>query len=103
MIKLVLVVMLHGDVPERSLVSIGRNLRDTLESIPGVLSADVGGDREELLEVIVDPVALESYNLNYADLISYVSRNNRLVAAGALDSGDGRFAVKVRRHANTKE
>ncbi|MBT5485119.1 MAG: efflux RND transporter permease subunit [Gammaproteobacteria bacterium] len=91
----VLVVMLHGDVPERSLVSIGRNLRDTLESIPGVLSADVGGDREELLEVIVDPVALESYNLNYADLISYVSRNNRLVAAGALDSGEGRFAVKV--------
>lgn len=91
----VLVVMLHGDVPERSLVSLGRNLRDTLESIPGVLSADIGGDREELLEVIVDPVALESYNLNYADLISYVSRNNRLVAAGALDSGEGRFAVKV--------
>jgi len=91
----ILVVQLHGDVPERSLVTIGRSLRDTLESIPGVLSADVGGDREELLEVIVDPVALESYNLNYFDLINNVSRNNRLVAAGALDSGEGRFAVKV--------
>lgn len=91
----ILVVQLHGDVPERSLVTIGRNLRDTLESIPGVLSADVGGDREELLEVIVDPVALESYNLNYIDLINNVSRNNRLVAAGALDSGEGRFSVKV--------
>lgn len=91
----VLVVMLHGDVPERALVTLGRNLRDTVEGIPGVLSADIGGDREELLEVIVDPVALESYNINYADLISYVSRNNRLVAAGALDSGEGRFAVKV--------
>ena len=53
----VITVMLHGDVPERSLVTLGRNLRDTLEGIPGVLSADVGGDREELLEVIVDPVA----------------------------------------------
>jgi multidrug efflux pump len=91
----VLVVMLHGDVPERALVTLGRALRDDLEGIPGVLSADIGGDREELLEVIVDPVALESYNINYADLISYVSRNNRLVAAGALDSGEGRFAVKV--------
>jgi len=91
----ILTVMLHGDVPERALVSIGRRLRDEIEAIPGVLSADIGGDREELLEVIVDPVALESYNLNYADLISYVSRNNRLVAAGALDSGEGRFAVKV--------
>jgi len=91
----VITVMLHGPVPERTLVAIGRQLRDEIESIPGVLSADIGGDREELLEVIVDPVALESYNLNYADLISYVSRNNRLVAAGALDSGEGRFSVKV--------
>ncbi len=91
----VITVMLHGPVPERTLVTIGRQLRDELEAIPGVLSADIGGDREELLEVIVDPVALESYNLNYADLISYVSRNNRLVAAGALDSGQGRFSVKV--------
>ena len=91
----VLVVMLHGDVPERTLVTIARGLRDELEAIPGVLEADIGGDREELLEVIVDPVALESYNLNYETILNSVARNNRLVAAGALDSGNGRFAVKV--------
>ena len=44
------------------------------------LDAEVGGDREELLEIIVDPVALESYNLSYTDLVNYVARNNRLVA-----------------------
>jgi multidrug efflux pump len=91
----VLVVQLHGDVPERTLVSIARNLRDTLEGLPGVLQAEVAGEREELLEIIVDPVALESYNLSYEELFNYVSRNNRLVAAGALDTGQGRFAVKV--------
>ena len=91
----VLVVMLHGNVPERTLVSLARNLRDKLEGVPGVLQAEVAGDREELLEVIVDPVKLESYNLSYEELFNYVSRNNRLVAAGALDSGSGRFAIKV--------
>lgn len=91
----VLVVMLHGDIPERTLVTIGRNLRDRIEGIPGVLDAEIAGDREELLEVIVDPVALESYNLSYTDLINYVNVNNRLVAAGALDTGQGRFSVKV--------
>jgi multidrug efflux pump len=91
----ILVVMLHGDVPERTLVTIGRDLRDKLEGLPGVLDAAVGGDREELLEIIVDPVALESYDLSYSDLINYVSRNNRLVAAGALDTGQGRFSIKV--------
>jgi multidrug efflux pump len=91
----ILVVMLHGDVPERTLVSIGRDLRDKIEGIVGVLDAEIAGDREELLEIIVNPVALESYNLSYTDLINYVGRNNRLVAAGALDTGQGRFAMKV--------
>jgi multidrug efflux pump len=91
----ILVVMLHGDLPERTLVSIARDLEDKIEGITGVLDAEIAGDREELLEIIVNPVALESYNLNYSDLINYVARNNRLVAAGALDTGQGRFSVKV--------
>jgi multidrug efflux pump len=91
----ILVVMLHGDVPERALVAIARELRDAFESLPGVLTAEIAGDREELLEVVVDPAKLESYNLGYEDIFNYVSRNNRLVAAGALDTGQGRFAVKV--------
>jgi multidrug efflux pump len=33
--------------------------------------------------------------VSYEDLFNYVSRNNRLVAAGALDTGQGRFSVKV--------
>ncbi len=91
----VLVVLLHGNVPERTLVTLARDLRDKIEGLPGVLNAEIGGDREELLEVVLDPVKLESYNLNYEQIFSYVSRNNRLVAAGALDDGEGRFAVKV--------
>jgi multidrug efflux pump len=91
----ILVVMLHGDLPERTLVSIARDLEDKIEGITGVLDAEIAGDRDELLEVTVNPVALESYNLNYTDLINYVARNNRLVAAGALDTGQGRFSVKV--------
>jgi multidrug efflux pump len=91
----VLIVNLHGPVPERSLVNIARELQNVLEGLPGVLSAEIAGDREELLEVIIEPERLESYNLSYSELIDYVSRNNRLIAAGALDSGQGRFSVKV--------
>ncbi len=91
----VLVVNLHGDVPERTLIAIARALRDEVESLPGVLDAEIGGDRDELLEVIVDPVALETYQLGYEEILNYVSRNNRLVAAGVLDAGQGRFGVKI--------
>ena len=91
----VLVVTLAGNVPERTLVKLARDLQDELEALPGVLSADIAGDREHLLEVVVDPTKLESYNISPADLINVVTRNNQLIAAGALDTGRGRFSVKV--------
>ena len=91
----VIVVTLYGDVSERVLVSLARGLRDELEGLPGVLEADVAGDREDVLEVLVDPGRLESLNQTPGALLRSVARNNQLVAAGALDTGQGRFSVKV--------
>ncbi|MBL4906034.1 MAG: efflux RND transporter permease subunit, partial [Sneathiella sp.] len=91
----VLVVTLSGDLPTRSLIRIAKDLQDDIESLPGVLAADIGGDREEVLEVIIDPVKLESYQISNSDLISAVQLNNKLVAAGSIDTGKGRFSIKV--------
>ena len=91
----VIVVTLYGDVPERTLVAKARDIRDKLEGLPGVLEVDIAGDREDLLEVIIDPVRLEAYNQSTETLFEFVARNNQLVAAGALDSGHGRFSIKV--------
>jgi len=91
----VLVVVLSGDVPERTLLKLARNLRDELEGLPGVLEAEIAGDRDEVLEIVVDPLRLESYNVSYGQLLETVSRNNQLIAAGALDTGHGKFSIKV--------
>ncbi len=91
----VLVVTLYGDVPERILVGTARNLRDQLESLPGVLEVDIAGDREDLVEVLIDPVRAENYQQSQESLVQFIARNNELVAAGALDTGSGRFAIKV--------
>ncbi len=91
----VLVVSLSGDVPERTLYNHARKLQDRIEALPSVLEARLAGNREELLEVIVDPTKLESYNIGQTELINVVTANNRLVAAGRLDTGKGRFNIKV--------
>ncbi|MGF1561821.1 MAG: efflux RND transporter permease subunit [Geminicoccaceae bacterium] len=91
----VIVVTLSGDVPERALLKTARDLQDRVEGLPNVLEVDIAGDREELLEVIIDPMKLESYGIEEAELLDAVRRNNLLVAAGALDTGEGRFAIKV--------
>lgn len=90
-----IIVALSGHVPERTLYRHARTLQDEIEAIPSVLEARLSGHREELLEVIIDDVRLESYNISQAELITAVTQNNRLVAAGALDTGSGRFNVKV--------
>ena len=75
--------------------SWSRNLRDKIESLPGILEVDIAGDREDLLEIIIDPMHLEDVNQSANELLAMVARNNQLVAAGALDTGQGRFSVKV--------
>jgi multidrug efflux pump len=90
-----LVLNLGGNVPERALTRIAKDLKEKLEGLSGVLEVNLIGTREELMEVVVDPLAMESYGLDQAQIISFVSRNNRLVAAGALHSSEGRFPVKV--------
>ena len=88
-------VSLSGPIPERSLVAIARELQDGVEALPGVLEAVIGGDREALLEVIVDPAVMETYGVQYGELFSLVRNNNMLVAAGAMDTGAGRLVLKV--------
>jgi len=90
-----LVLNLAGNVPERSLTTIAKDLKEKLEAVTGVLEVNLVGTREELMEVVVDPLAMESYGLDQAQIIQFVNRNNRLVAAGALHSSEGRFPVKV--------
>ncbi len=88
-------ITLSGAVPERTLFKHARKLKDELEAIPTVREANLSGQREEMLEVLIDIVRLESYDVTQQELLESLARNNQLVAAGFLDNGDGRFNVKV--------
>ncbi|MBT5458176.1 MAG: efflux RND transporter permease subunit, partial [Rhodospirillaceae bacterium] len=91
----VLVVSLGGDVPERTLLKLARNLQDKIEALTSVLEVKIGGDRDELAEVVIDPMLVESYSLNARQIAENIQLSNQLVAAGTLDTGSGRFAIKV--------
>ncbi|MEZ8647470.1 efflux RND transporter permease subunit [Vibrio splendidus] len=91
----VLSVVLFGTVPERTIVQIARELGDKLESYRQILEVDIAGDRADIVEIIVDPLLMESYSLDQADIYNLIALNNRVVAAGFVDTGYGRFSVKV--------
>ncbi len=91
----ILVVSLSGSVPERTLLRVAKELQDEIESIPAVLEAGLAGHRDEMLEVLIDPLKLEAYNVTADELISVVTRNNQLIAAGEVDAATGAFSVKI--------
>ncbi len=91
----VIVVALSGEVPERTMLKLARDLKDELEGISTVLKVEIAGDRDELVEILVDPVRVESYGLSPVGAVATVQKSNLLVAAGAQDTGLGRFSVKV--------
>src|SRR3546814_15221909 len=54
----VLVVTLSGEVPERDLLRMARDVRDEIKALPDVLDAQLSGEREGLVEVVIDPLRL---------------------------------------------
>ncbi|MGJ8528359.1 efflux RND transporter permease subunit [Maritalea sp.] len=88
-------VAVYGDVPERALSKTARKLKEQLEGIQSVSSVNMSGNRQEVLDVVVDIIKLESYNLTTSQLFDALAKNNLVVPAGTLDTGQGKFAIEV--------
>ncbi len=88
-------VILTGDVPQRTLVLLARSLRDRMETLSSVMEAKIAGDREEVVEIIIDPVKLEGYGLSPSEVYQRVQSNHLLVAAGTIITQAGEYTIKL--------
>ncbi|MCR8726328.1 efflux RND transporter permease subunit [Frigidibacter sp. ROC022] len=91
----ILIVNLSGDVPERTLLRLAKAMQTRLESLDPVLEAGLAGQRDEMLEVVIDPLRLETYNVTAGELLAAVQNNNQLIAAGEVETPGGSFSVKI--------
>jgi multidrug efflux pump len=91
----VVTVLLSGGLPEKKLVSISRDLKDKITQLKNVLKAKVVGDRDEVIEIIIDPLTVNSYSLSLEKIFDLFGRNNQLIAAGSLSNKDGSFSIKI--------
>ena len=58
----VLTVALSGNLPEQAMLNLALNLKSQIEALPTVLEVSLIGDREEVVEIIISPQKIESYN-----------------------------------------
>ena len=91
----ILVISLSGDVPERTLLKLAKEMQRDIESVSSVLEVGLAGHRNEMIEVIIDPLKMEAYNVTAQELLSIVSNNNVLAPLGTIENGAGAFSVKL--------
>jgi multidrug efflux pump len=91
----IIIVNLTGDVPERTMARVIKDLQEEVEGIDSVLEAGIAGNRDEMVEVVIDPLRLESYNVTAGELINVVTNNNLLIAAGEIETANGAFSLKI--------
>jgi multidrug efflux pump len=91
----IIIVNLTGKVPERTMSRLAKDLQTRLEGLEPVLEAGIAGRRDEMVEVVIDPLRLEAYNVTAGELISVVRNNNQLIAAGEVETDQGAFSVKI--------
>ncbi|AEQ50936.1 efflux RND transporter permease subunit [Pelagibacterium halotolerans] len=88
-------VAVYGDVPERELVRRAEELQTALEGIGAVREVTLSGARDEVVEVTIDLMRLEAYNLTANQLFDALARNNLVVPGGTINTGQGSFSVEV--------
>ena len=87
--------LVSDNVSERTLIKLAKDLQDEIETLTDVLSANLRGVPEDLLEAVVEKSKLETYGISMGELYQAISNNNRIIPAGSQDTGKGSFAVNV--------
>jgi len=91
----IIILALSGAVPERTLLRVAKDLQSALEGLPPVLEVGIAGQRDEMMEVLIDPLKLEAYNVTAGELINAVRNNNQLIAAGEIELGTASYSIKI--------
>jgi multidrug efflux pump subunit AcrB len=91
----IVIYSLSGTCGMTALKRIADDLEEDIESIPGVLEANVTGGREREIIIEVDPDKLAYYRIPITAFQSVVANENTNTSGGAITLGDGRYQVRV--------
>ena len=80
---------------------INRVAKPRLQTVPGVASVQVNGDRTFAMRIWLDPDRLASYRLTVQDVEDALRRQNLEVPAGRIESQQREFSVTARTDLNT--
>jgi multidrug efflux pump subunit AcrB len=95
---------LYGDLTERELNRLARELRDEVAQIPnGSPLVDLWGSIKEEVSIEVSETALRRYGLTFDDVANAIRGSSLNIAAGQVRTKTGSIQVAARALADTRE
>ena len=73
-----------GGVGESAILHVAEDLKRKLEKVPGVRRAELRGERDRELRIVVDREKALQYNLTLPEISATLSRNNRNFPGGSF-------------------
>ncbi len=91
----IMIINISGNYSLRRLKEVGEDLRDRIETIPGVLDVTLTGGLDREVKVKVDPDRLRYYNLSLNDVMDVIRNENLSTPGGVVDLGAYGYTVRV--------
>lgn len=93
--KPIINVIVSGDAPKTSLITIADQLKDKIESLKSVNRVNMTADTKEEIEILISPQKLKTYNLDQNQIISIVAANNNLAPIGKIVNSNGQYTITM--------
>ncbi len=80
---------------KRALTLLGRDLRNQLESIPGVKRVDLSGDEDQQFTLALNSARLERYRVSFGEVLSALEWSGLSLPAGVARTSAGERTIVV--------
>ena len=91
----VMIINISGKMDLVGLKKIADDLKDEIETIPGVISANVTGGLTREVQINIDPERLRYYNVAVTDVIDAVRNEHLTIPGGTVNLGTTKYLVRV--------
>ena len=91
----IMYVNVGGKVGLARLKKIADDLRDEIEAIPGVISADITGGLEPEVQVNADVHRMNAYQISFDDIANAIRSENLSIPGGSIDTKEKNLTVRV--------
>ena len=88
-------MILYGDMPDRSLKELARQIEDEITALPEISLAEVSGIREYEISIEVPGQRLRALGLTLDDIANIVRANSLDLSAGSIDTSEAQVRVRT--------